>query len=138
MSKTLISGKKNVGCKATKCVEKDARKENFFRMLTGILVENILHRCILITAFLSFFQGFMPVMNYGIILPVRIIIKPSFSLKTKKTMLRWVLIFLVVALIAAIFGFGGIAAGAASIAKIIFYIFLVLLVIALIMNFARR
>jgi len=32
-------------------------------------------------------------------------------------MLRWALIFLVVALIAAVFGFGGIAAGAASIAK---------------------
>ena len=44
-------------------------------------------------------------------------------------MLRWVLIFLVVAIVAAIFGFTGIAAGAAEIAKIIFYLFLVLLVL---------
>ncbi|HZH01252.1 MAG TPA: DUF1328 domain-containing protein, partial [Flavisolibacter sp.] len=40
-------------------------------------------------------------------------------------MLRWTVIFLVVAIIAAIFGFGGIASGAASIAKILFFIFLV-------------
>jgi len=38
-------------------------------------------------------------------------------------MLRWVIIFFVIALIAALFGFGGIAAGAASIAKILFFIF---------------
>jgi uncharacterized membrane protein YtjA (UPF0391 family) len=30
-------------------------------------------------------------------------------------MLRWIVIFLVIALIAALFGFGGIAVGAASI-----------------------
>lgn len=53
------------------------------------------------------------------------------------TMLRWVLIFLVLALIAAIFGFGGIAAAFAGIAEILFYIFLVLLVIALIAGFSR-
>lgn len=47
-------------------------------------------------------------------------------------MLRWVIIFLVVALIAAVFGFGGIVAGAVSIAKILFFIFLVLFVISLI------
>ena len=35
-------------------------------------------------------------------------------------MLRWTLIFLVIAIIAAVFGFGGIVAGAASIAKILF------------------
>ena len=44
-------------------------------------------------------------------------------------MLRWVIIFLVLALIAAIFGFGGIAEGFAEIAEILFYIFLALLVI---------
>lgn len=48
------------------------------------------------------------------------------------TMLRWTLIFLVVALIAGLLGFVGIAGAAASIAKIIFYIFLVLLVVSLI------
>ena len=53
-------------------------------------------------------------------------------------MLRWTLIFLVIAIIAAIFGFGGIAAGAASIAKILFYIFLVLFVLSLIAGGFRR
>jgi uncharacterized membrane protein YtjA (UPF0391 family) len=46
-------------------------------------------------------------------------------------MLRYSIIFLVIAIIAAIFGFGGIAAGAAGIAKILFYIFLVIFVISL-------
>ena len=40
-------------------------------------------------------------------------------------MLRWTVIFLVVAIIAAIHGFGGVADGAASIAKILLFIFLV-------------
>jgi uncharacterized membrane protein YtjA (UPF0391 family) len=47
-------------------------------------------------------------------------------------MLRWALIFLVVAIVAALFGFGGIAEGAAAIAKVLFYIFLVLFLLALI------
>ena len=41
-------------------------------------------------------------------------------------MLKWTVIFLIVAIVAGIFGFGGIAAGAAGIAKILFFIFLVL------------
>lgn len=53
-------------------------------------------------------------------------------------MLRWTVIFLVVAIIAAIFGFGGVAAGAASIAKILFFIFLVLFVLSLIAGGTRR
>jgi len=40
-------------------------------------------------------------------------------------MLRWALIFLVVALIAAVLGFGGIAGTAANIAQILFWVFLV-------------
>ncbi len=44
-------------------------------------------------------------------------------------MLKWTVIFLVIALIAALFGFTGISQGAASIAKIIFFIFLALVVI---------
>jgi uncharacterized membrane protein YtjA (UPF0391 family) len=52
-------------------------------------------------------------------------------------MLRWALIFLVVALIAAALGFTGIYAAAAGIAKILFYIFLVLLVVSLIMHMIR-
>lgn len=51
-----------------------------------------------------------------------------------KVMLRWTVIFLIVAIVAAVFGFGGIAAGAASIAKILFFIFLVLFIVSLIMG----
>jgi uncharacterized membrane protein YtjA (UPF0391 family) len=49
-----------------------------------------------------------------------------------KVMLRWTVIFLVIAIIAAVFGFGGIAAGAAGIAKVLFFIFLILFVLSLI------
>ncbi len=55
-----------------------------------------------------------------------------------KIMLRWTVIFLVIAIVAAIFGFGGIASGAASIAKILFFIFLVLFVISLIAGGFKR
>lgn len=47
-------------------------------------------------------------------------------------MLRWALIFLIVAIAAAILGFGVVASTAAWIAKGIFLVFLVLFVIALI------
>ena len=59
--------------------------------------------------------------------------KKKITNQTKpKIMLRWTVIFLVVAIIAAIFGFGGIAAGAAGIAKILFFIFIVLFLVSLI------
>lgn len=41
-------------------------------------------------------------------------------------MLRWAVIFLVIALIAAAFGFTGVAGTAAAIAKLLFGIFLVI------------
>ncbi len=41
-------------------------------------------------------------------------------------MLKWTLIFLVVALVAALFGFTDIAAASAGIARILFFIFLAL------------
>jgi uncharacterized membrane protein YtjA (UPF0391 family) len=50
------------------------------------------------------------------------------------SMLRWAVIFLIIAIIAAIFGFGGIAATAAGLAKILFFIFLVIFVICLVMG----
>jgi len=53
-------------------------------------------------------------------------------------MLRWAIIFLVIAIIAAIFGFGDIAAGATEIAKFIFFIFIVLFLISLIFGRRRR
>lgn len=52
-------------------------------------------------------------------------------------MLRWALIFLIVALIAGALGFGGIAGTSMGIAKILFWIFLVLLVISLVMHLVR-
>jgi uncharacterized membrane protein YtjA (UPF0391 family) len=51
-------------------------------------------------------------------------------------MLRWALIFLVVAVVAGILGFGGIAGTAAGIAQFLFFLFIVLFVVALI--FGRR
>jgi uncharacterized membrane protein YtjA (UPF0391 family) len=53
-------------------------------------------------------------------------------------MLRWAIIFLVVAIVAALFGFGGIAAAATDFARILFFIFLVLFVISLVMGLMRR
>ncbi|RAW00175.1 DUF1328 domain-containing protein [Pseudochryseolinea flava] len=47
-------------------------------------------------------------------------------------MLRWAIIFGIIALVAAIFGFGGISEGAESIAKVLFFIFLVGFVLVLI------
>ena len=44
-------------------------------------------------------------------------------------MLKWAVIFLIIALVAALFGFTGIAATAAGIAKSLFFLFLVLCVI---------
>jgi uncharacterized membrane protein YtjA (UPF0391 family) len=53
-------------------------------------------------------------------------------------MLRYAVIFFIVALIAAVFGFGGIATGAVEIAKILFFIFLVLFVVSLVAGLLRR
>lgn len=47
-------------------------------------------------------------------------------------MLRWALIFFVVAIVAALFGFTDIPSAAAGIAKILFFIFMTLFLIALI------
>ena len=49
-------------------------------------------------------------------------------------MLRWALLFAIVAIVAGLLGFTGIAAGAAVIAKTIFYIFLGLVVVFIILG----
>ena len=49
-------------------------------------------------------------------------------------MLRWAVVFLVIALVAALFGFTDIAAASAGIAKILFGIFLVLFLGALLIG----
>jgi len=51
-------------------------------------------------------------------------------------MLKWAVIFLLIAIVAGIFGFGGIAAASATIAKILFGIFLVLFIGALVIGLA--
>jgi uncharacterized membrane protein YtjA (UPF0391 family) len=55
------------------------------------------------------------------------------------SLLKWSLIFLIIAGVAALFGFTNIAAGAADIAKILFFVFLaVFAVLALLGLFAYR
>ena len=70
-------------------------------------------------------------------IPLRNMSNQFISFKTL-VMLRWTIIFLVVALIAALLGFTGIASGAAAIAKIFFYIFIVLFLISVIAGGFRR
>ncbi len=53
-------------------------------------------------------------------------------------MLRYAVIFFIVAIVAALFGFGGIAAGATEIAKVLFFVFLVLFVVSLVAGLLRR
>jgi len=53
-------------------------------------------------------------------------------------MIKWAVIFFVIALIAAIFGFGGIAEGASTIAIVLFVIFLVLFIASLIAGLVKK
>ena len=53
-------------------------------------------------------------------------------------MLRWALIFLVVAIVAGVLGFAGIMVAAAGIAKLLFYLFVVLFVISLAVGLLTR
>lgn len=53
-------------------------------------------------------------------------------------MLRYAVIFLVIALIAAVLGFGGIAAGAVDIAKILFFVFIAIAVITFIVSLINK
>lgn len=49
-------------------------------------------------------------------------------------MLRWALIFLVVALIAGVLGFGGVAGTASGIASTLFWVFVVLFLVSLVVS----
>jgi len=53
-------------------------------------------------------------------------------------MLRWALMFLVVALVAALFGFTDVAGTSMVAAKIVFFVFLVLFVVSLVMGGRTR
>ncbi len=52
-------------------------------------------------------------------------------------MLRFAIVFFIIALIAAVFGFGGISADAAWIAKILFVVFLILFVVSFVLGRRR-
>jgi uncharacterized membrane protein YtjA (UPF0391 family) len=49
-------------------------------------------------------------------------------------MLRWALVFAVLALFAGVLGFGGLAGDFSSIARILLFVFIVLFVVSLIMG----
>jgi uncharacterized membrane protein YtjA (UPF0391 family) len=54
-------------------------------------------------------------------------------------LLRWALMFFIIAIIAAVFGFTGVAAGAADIARVLFFIFLgIVLLFVILAAFAGR
>jgi uncharacterized membrane protein YtjA (UPF0391 family) len=63
---------------------------------------------------------------------IEIVGVPSF--KQRAAMLRWALVFLIVAIIAGVLGFGGIAGELAWMAKILFFLFLIVFVVSLIMG----
>ena len=46
-------------------------------------------------------------------------------------MLRWAVLFLIVAILAGIFGFGGVASTAGTVARILFFIFIALFIATL-------
>ena len=53
-------------------------------------------------------------------------------------MLRWAIVFLVIALIAACFGFGFVAGMAYAAAKVLFFVFIVLAVLSFLGGFMQR
>lgn len=58
-------------------------------------------------------------------------------IRKERIMLRWAVIFFIIAIIAAVFGFGDIAEGATDIAKILFFVFILLFLVSLIMNLMK-
>ena len=53
-------------------------------------------------------------------------------------MLRYAIVFLVIAIVAALFGFGGIAAGATEIAKILFFVFVIMAAVTFVISLVRK
>lgn len=49
-------------------------------------------------------------------------------------MLRWAILFFIIAIVAAVFGFGGVYEGAATIGKVLLFVFLILAVVSLVMG----
>jgi len=67
---------------------------------------------------------------------VALMSKPNVEIEGR-TMLSWVVTFLIVALIAGILGFGGVAGASIEIAKIIFFIAVVLFLVSAVVGLAR-
>jgi len=61
-----------------------------------------------------------------------------YKINRRFTMLRYALIFLVVAIVAAMFGFTGISQAASDIARVLFFIFIVLFAVSLIFGLMGR
>lgn len=57
--------------------------------------------------------------------------------RKERAMLRWAIVFFIVAIIAAVFGFGGIAEGLTDIAMILFFLFVVLFLVSLVMGLVK-
>lgn len=53
-------------------------------------------------------------------------------------MLRWSVLFFIVAIIAGVFGFGGVASASASAAQILFYVFLAMFVGSLLLGSSKK
>ncbi len=53
-------------------------------------------------------------------------------------MLRWALLFFIIAIVAAVFGFGNIADTATGIGKILFFVFIVLFLVSLLTGLFRK
>jgi uncharacterized membrane protein YtjA (UPF0391 family) len=56
----------------------------------------------------------------------------------ERLMLRYAVIFFVIAIIAGVFGFGGIAAGATEIAKVLFWLFIVIFLVSLVFGLINK
>jgi uncharacterized membrane protein YtjA (UPF0391 family) len=65
-------------------------------------------------------------------------VTPPDKMNRRFTMLKYALIFLLVAIVAALFGFTGISLAAADIARILFFIFIVLFAVSLIFGLMGR
>ena len=55
-----------------------------------------------------------------------------------KRMLKWAVVFLIIAIVAAILGFGVLSGVAATIAEILFIVFLILLIVSFIFGWSGR
>jgi len=64
----------------------------------------------------------------------RLLVHSQHENAKERRMLRWALIFLVLAIVAGIFGFSGVAGAATNIAWILAVVFLIIFVVGLIMG----